>query len=196
LGDSVPKTLPGCDRFDKSPLEDPVLYDFKNYPKNLFKNPGEKAPNRAGFANFGSWINTYTQKKYGRPLFLVNSADLAGSTNIAGFSKGWDGADDFGMYNRSTNPTGTLLPQCITEFANAGINVGIASVNLAEDNFSGAYNGFLSAGSTYGAFAYLKYGAYRLYSQMVQDTDIKLGKTIWVAGHSGPETAEDSRTHS
>ncbi|NQU48002.1 MAG: transketolase, partial [Planctomycetes bacterium] len=34
-----------------------------------------------------------------------------------------------------------------------------------------------------------------LYSQQAQDTPIKLGKVIWVAGHSGPETAEDSRTH-
>ena len=26
-------------------------------------------------------------------------------------------------------------------------------------------------------------------------TELKVGKVIWVAGHSGPETAEDSRTH-
>jgi transketolase len=30
---------------------------------------------------------------------------------------------------------------------------------------------------------------------MAQDSDLKVGKVIWVAGHSGPETAEDSRTH-
>jgi len=35
----------------------------------------------------------------------------------------------------------------------------------------------------------------RLYSQLAQDCEWKVGKTIWVAGHSGPETAEDSRTH-
>jgi transketolase len=35
----------------------------------------------------------------------------------------------------------------------------------------------------------------RLFSQMAQDCQIKLGKTIWVMGHSGPETADDSRTH-
>ena len=28
-----------------------------------------------------------------------------------------------------------------------------------------------------------------------QDSNLKVGKLIWVAGHSGPETAEDSRTH-
>jgi transketolase len=35
----------------------------------------------------------------------------------------------------------------------------------------------------------------RLFSQLAQDCELKVGKVIWVAGHSGPETAEDSRTH-
>jgi transketolase len=35
----------------------------------------------------------------------------------------------------------------------------------------------------------------RLFSQLAQDCEIKVGKVLWVAGHSGPETAEDSRTH-
>src|SRR5262245_39753216 len=35
----------------------------------------------------------------------------------------------------------------------------------------------------------------RLFSQLSQDCELKLGKVLWVAGHSGPETAEDSRTH-
>jgi len=86
------------------------------------------------------------------------------------------------------------MPQGITEFANAGINVGISSVNFSEDGFDD-FNGFYTASSTYGSFSYLKYGAYRLFSQVAQDSQLKVGKTIWVAGHSGPETAEDSRTH-
>ena len=49
--------------------------------------------------------------------------------------------------------------------------------------------------STYGSFSYLKYGPMRLFSQLAQDCQIKVGKVLWVAGHSGPETAEDSRTH-
>ncbi|MEZ4655127.1 MAG: hypothetical protein R3E12_16415 [Candidatus Eisenbacteria bacterium] len=35
----------------------------------------------------------------------------------------------------------------------------------------------------------------RLFSQLAQDSEIQVGKVIWVAGHSGPETADDSRTH-
>ena len=41
----------------------------------------------------------------------------------------------------------------------------------------------------------LKYGPIRLFSQVAQDSQIKVGKLLWIAGHSGPETAEDSRTH-
>ena len=35
----------------------------------------------------------------------------------------------------------------------------------------------------------------RILSQMAQDCEIKFGKVLWVAGHSGVETAEDARTH-
>ncbi|MCP4515993.1 MAG: transketolase, partial [Delftia sp.] len=57
------------------------------------------------------------------------------------------------------------------------------------------FEGFYGAASTYGSFSYLKYGMLRLFSQMAQDCDWKMGKVLWVAGHSGPETADDSRTH-
>ena len=36
---------------------------------------------------------------------------------------------------------------------------------------------------------------FRLFSQLAQDCEWKVGKIIWIAGHSGPETADDSRTH-
>ena len=194
ISESIHESDQVKNKFKNNPFQDEVLYDFKNYPASLFKNPGEIAPNRAAFGHFGSWINSYVYKKYNRPLALVCSADLAGSTNIAGFSKGWMNDDDFGMYNPKTNNTGTLLPQGITEFANAGIMTGISSVNLSNKPFDN-FNGYITACSTYGSFSYLKYGAYRLYSQLAQDSQLKVGKTIWVAGHSGPETAEDSRTH-
>ena len=181
-------------KFSKNPLNDDTLYDFKNYPSSLYKEPGEIAPNRAAFGDFGSWLNSYVQNKYKRPIALVCSADLAGSTNIAGFSKGWNGAKDFGMYQPKKNEIGTLLPQGITEFANAGLMTGISSVNFSKNPYK-EFNGYITACSTYGSFSYLKYGAYRLYSQLSQDSQLKVGKTIWVAGHSGPETAEDSRTH-
>jgi len=173
---------------------DERLYDYKNYPASMYKKPGDKQPNRAALATWGAWVNTFAKKEYGRPLFIACSADLAESTNIAGFSKDFEGEKGWGWYDREKNPRGTLLPQQITEFTNAGLMVGLASVNLAGDPMA-SFNGFWGACSTYGSFSYLKYGPMRLFSQLAQDCQLKLGKVIWVAGHSGPETAEDSRTH-
>jgi len=194
LGESVPEHGSIASDFADNPMDDPVIYDFENYPEELYRKPGDNAPNREAFGKFGSWLNSYSRTKYKRPLALVCSADLAGSTNISGFSKGWIDAKDFGMYNREKNIGGTLFPQGITEFANAGMMTGISSVNYSSDPYK-EFAGFITACSTYGSFSYLKYGAYRLYSQIAQDSQIKVGKTIWVAGHSGPETAEDFRTH-
>jgi transketolase len=195
LGDSVPNDLPGFKLPEsKNPLKDPVLLDVAQYPAKLWAKPGDQQPNRAGFAAWGSWINSYCLQKHGRPLFLVCSADLAGSTSIVGFGDPFDGMPNLGWYQRETNPDGVILPQGITEFANAGIMAGAASVNLSSDP-EHEFNGFYTASSTYGAFSYLKYGSMRLYSQLAQDCELKVGTTIWVAGHSGPETAEDSRTH-
>jgi transketolase len=195
LGDSVPETIPGF-RLDtnKNPWQDPRLWDFKNYPDDLFVKPGSSAPNRAALAKWGAWVNTFGRKEYGRPLFVAMSADLAESTNIAGFANGHGGEPGWGRFDRNKNLEGALLPQEITEFTNSGMSAGIACVNLSEKPLE-VFDGFYAAHSTYASFSYLKYGAMRLFSQVAQDSDIKVGKVLWVAGHSGPETAEDSRTH-
>lgn len=195
IGDSVPEEIPGF-RLpeEKNPLRDPALLDPAAYPAAIWAKPGDKQPNRAGLSAWGGWINSYCQEKYGRPLFLACSADLAGSTSIAGFAEPFAGKPGLGWYHRETNPDGVLMPQGITEFANAGIMVGAASVNLSRDP-EHEFNGFFTACSTYAAFSYLKYGPMRLYSQLAQDCALKVGTVIWVAGHSGPETGEDSRTH-
>jgi transketolase len=175
-------------------FDDPRWTDVASYPASLWKAPGEKVANRAALASWGAWVNATAKADYDRPLFIVCSADLAESTNIAGFAKGWEDLPGWGWYERSSNLRGALLPQQITEFTNSGLTVGLASVNLADDPMT-AFNGFWGACSTYGSFSYLKYGPMRLFSQLAQDCQLKVGKVIWVAGHSGPETAEDSRTH-
>jgi transketolase len=175
-------------------FSDPRLTDAHAYPAEMWKPAGEKAANRSALATWGSWVNAYAKQQYGRPLFIVCSADLAESTNIAGFAKDFGDMPGWGWYQRDTNPRGALLPQQITEFTNSGVTVGIATVNLADDPMA-SFNGFWAACSTYGSFSYLKYGPMRLFSQLAQDCELKVGKVIWVAGHSGPETAEDSRTH-
>ncbi|MCL4535897.1 MAG: transketolase [Bacteroidetes bacterium] len=196
LGESVPEHIPTfCLNTRTNPWKDPRVYDFEHYPAEMFVKPGSMAPNRAALAKWGAWVNAFGKKEYDRPMFIACAADLAASTQINGF--GLDFSKDmpgWGTYNRDTNPEGSLLPQEITEFANAGIMVGMASVNFAENPFE-EFQGFYGATSTYGSFVYLHYGLMRLYSQMAQDCQFKLGKVLWVAGHSGPETAEDSRTH-
>jgi transketolase len=71
---------------------------------------------------------------------------------------------------------------------------GLATVNFSRRPYED-FAGYWGACSTYGSFSYLKYGLMRLFAQLAQDSELKVGKVIWVAGHSGPETAEDSRTH-
>jgi len=51
LGESVPDDLPGFKMKDRNPFHDPRIFDFQNYPPELFAKPGEKVPNRAAFAN-------------------------------------------------------------------------------------------------------------------------------------------------
>ena len=70
---------------------------------------------------------------------------------------------------------------------------GAATVNFNAKPYE-SFSGFYGAVRTYGSFSYLKYGPLRLFSQLAQDSELKVGKIIWVVGHSGPETAEDSRT--
>jgi transketolase len=193
---TVPEDLPSfrLGGASRQVFEDARLFDPAAYPASMWKKPGDVAPNRAGLAAWGGWVNSTALREHGRPLFIAASADLAESTNLAGFGHGFEGATGGGWYERDTNPTGSLLPTEITEFTNAGMLAGMASVNLATDPFD-AFDGFWGAMSTYGSFSYLKYGPLRLFSQLAQDCDLRVGRLLYVAGHSGPETAEDSRTH-
>jgi transketolase len=195
LGDSVPEEVPAFQLGQRgNPFQDERLYDYENYPDDLYVAPGTSIANRGALATWGAWVNAFGAQEYGRPLFVACSADLADSTRISGFAKGYGDFEGYGWYERYGTPEGVLLPQEITEFANVGILAGMASVNFAPDPEK-AFDGFWGACSTYGAFSYLKYGMMRLYSQLAQDCQWKVGKVLWIAGHSGPETADDSRTH-
>jgi transketolase len=195
LGDSVPEEIPGFKLQTKGiPFADERLYDFARYPEDLYVKPGTSIANRAALAKWGAWINAFSAKEYGRPIFIAASADLADSTNISGFAAGYGDFKGYGWYERFGTRDGVLLPQEITEFANVGILAGMAAVNFARDPEK-EFDGFWGACSTYGSFSYLKYGMMRLFSQLAQDCQLKVGKLIYVAGHSGPETADDSRTH-
>jgi len=206
IGDSVPQSIEGF-KIDgaKNPLHDPEVIDAQRFPEKIFAAPGTRSSNRQGFGAFGAYINAVGRRKYGRPLFLVCAADLADSINISGFAKDFERTageagqpaeivPGYGRYCRDSNPDGALLPQEITEFTNSSMMANLACVNFADDP-EREFIGYFGSCATYGSFAYLKYGPMRLLSQLAQDSPFRSGKVIWVAGHSGPETAEDSRTH-
>ncbi|MEZ6019979.1 MAG: transketolase [Planctomycetota bacterium] len=195
LAEAIPAELPK-ESFDRTRnlCEDRSWLAPDKLPASLFLEPGKKAANKDGFKTFGAWINSVAREKTGRPLVLAASADLADSTALSGFAGDFGGQKGFGWYERNKNRQGSLLPQQITEFTNAGLICGAATVNLSSKP-ENEFMGYWGATSTYGSFSYLKYGLFRLFSQLTQDCDLKNGKVIWVVGHSGPETAEDSRTH-
>ncbi|NMC80204.1 MAG: transketolase [Chloroflexi bacterium] len=195
LGEQVPEEISTLRLGQRgNPFKDERLFDYRHYPQDLYAKPGEKVANRVALGKWGAWVNAFSAQEYDRPVFMACSADLAESTNISGFAKGYGDFPGYGWYERAGGPEGVLLPQEITEFANAGIMAGLASVNLAADP-EVDFDGLWGACSTYGSFSYLKYGLMRLFSQLAQDCPLKVGKVLWIAGHSGPETADDSRTH-
>jgi transketolase len=195
LGAAVP-AVPVAPLYDhsKNPMNDESLFDASNYPPEMFEAAGTMQSNRAAFGRWGSYINSVCKEKYGRPMFLACAADLAESTNIADFGKDFFGMKNFGWYERDNNIEGAIIPQEITEFANSAMMAALATTNMSSKPFE-EFNGFYGVCSTYAAFSYLKYGEMRILSQMAQSCEIKFGKVLWVAGHSGIETAEDARTH-
>jgi transketolase len=195
IGSSVPEDLPTFKLGSKgNPFADPKLWDYTTYPEKMWGKPGQKLANRAGMGAWGSYINHLGKSLYGRPIFLASSADLSASTNLWGFASGWDGSEGYGWYERVGSDEGVMAPTEITEFSNAGMLSSAATLNLSEDP-SKTFDGFYGAVSTYASFSYLKYGPLRLFSQFCQDADHKVGKMLWVGAHTGPETADDSRTH-
>ena len=194
LGDSVPSDVSTFRLGTRNPYQDARVCDFRNYPADLYVKPGTSIANRAALAKWGAWVNAFGAQEYNRPLFIAASADLAGSTNLFGFADKYGDFPGYGWYERYGTTEGALLPQEITEFVNVGLLTGMATVNFAADPEK-EFHGWWGICSTYGSFSYLKYGMMRLFSQIAQDCQWKLGKVVFVAGHSGPETAEDSRTH-
>src|SRR3990172_3608524 len=103
---SVPYRVEGFNLDDRESkiFDDPRITDVTAYPAEMWKQPGEKAPNRAALAAWGSWINAFARAEYGRPLVIACSADLADSTNIAGFAK------DFGEMPAGAGTSATRTP--------------------------------------------------------------------------------------
>jgi transketolase len=147
----------------------------------LFELPGKKAGTRRAISEIGKWINYVT----GNRLYTM-AADLSHSINM-------EDINFLGHYDPVSNPGGTRLKAGIQEAGNASTIIGLIGQTASKD--PAIHAGMWGMSGTYGAFTPLMYLPARIFSQQNQDSPFRLGVLTVVAGHSGPETAADARSH-
>jgi len=147
----------------------------------LFRKGGEVAGARRAVSEVVKWLNHVTDHRV-----LSLAADLSESINL-------EHGSIWGHYDPETNPLGTRLKAAIQEAGNASSAIGLVgqSASLDPDQFAGVW----AFSGTYGAFTPLMYLPARVWSQQNQDSKFRTGVLHILAGHSGPETAADARTH-
>ncbi|MGE3540998.1 MAG: hypothetical protein AB7N91_26630 [Candidatus Tectimicrobiota bacterium] len=148
---------------------------------SLFRKPGEVAGTRRGISEIFKWLNYVTDNR-----FLSLAADLSESINV-------EHGHLWGHYDPISNPLGTRLKAAIQEAGNVSSAIGLVgqSASLDPQQFAGVW----ALSGTYGAFTPLMYLPARVWSQQNQDSRFRMGVLHILAGHSGPETAADARTH-
>jgi len=200
IGDSVENDIPLRIDVKKDPFlddrlraanlpEEPQTLSVKNSVSaaekqlkiSLFRKAGEIAGARRGISEIVKWLNYVTENRV-----LTLAADLSESVNL-------EHGSIWGHYDPETNPAGTRLKAAIQEAGNASSAIGLVSQNASPDpdKFAGVW----AFSGTYGAFTPLMYLPARVWSQQNQDSKFRTGVLHILAGHSGPETAADARTH-
>jgi transketolase len=147
----------------------------------LFRKAGEVAGARRAVSEVVKWLNHVTDNRV-----LTLAADLSESVNL-------EHGNIWGHYDPETNPLGTRLKAAIQEAGNVSSAIGLVGQNASVDpeQFAGVW----AFSGTYGAFTPLMYLPARVWSQQNQDSKFRTGVLNILAGHSGPETAADARTH-
>jgi transketolase len=165
----------------KVSVVNPTSGKSKEVEIRLFRKAGEKMGSRRGISEIIKWMNFVT----GNRMFTV-AADLSESINLEHGSL-------LGHYDPETNPAGTRLKAAIQEAGNVSTAIGLVSqsASVDPDKFAGVW----AFSGTYGAFTPLMYLPARVWSQQNQDSKFQMGVLHILAGHSGPETAADARTH-
>jgi transketolase len=162
-------------------VRNPVSGAEKTLKLALFRKAGEVAGARRGISEIVKWINYVTDNRV-----VTLAADLSESINL-------EHGSIWGHYDPESNPVGTRLKAAIQEAGNVSTAIGLVSqsASLDPDQFAGVW----AVSGTYGAFTPLMYTPARVWSQQNQDSKFRTGVLHILAGHSGPETAADARTH-
>jgi len=147
----------------------------------LFRKYGEVAGARRAISEIVKWLNYVTENRA-----LTLAADLSESVNL-------EHGSIWGHYDPDTNPLGTRIKAAIQEAGNVSTAIGLVSQNASVD--PDKFVGVWAFSGTYGAFTPLMYLPARVWSQQNQDSRFRTGVLHILAGHSGPETAADARTH-
>src|SRR5579862_811741 len=165
----------------KVSIRNPISGAEKQVSIALFKKPGEVAGARRAISEIIKWMNYVTEGR-----FFTVAADLSESINVEHGSL-------WGHYSPKDNPLGTRLKAPIQEAGNVSTAIGLVSQSASVDpeKFAGVW----ALSGTYGAFTPLMYTPARVWSQQNQGSKFRVGVLHILAGHSGPETAADGRTH-
>ena len=162
-------------------VKNPVSGAAKQVKVSLFRKPGEAAGPRRAISEIIKWMNYVTDNR-----FLTLAADLSESINV-------EHGSIWGHYDPETNPRGTRMKAAIQEAGNVATAIGLVSQSVSLD--PAKFSGVWALSGTYGAFTPLMYTPARVWSQQNQDSPFRMGVLHILAGHSGPETAADGRTH-
>ena len=162
-------------------IANPVSGEEKAVSIKLYEEPGNVRGTRRAISEVAKYMNYVTDNR-----LVIVAADLAESINV-------EHGGLWGHYDPVNNPTGTRLKAAIQEAGNVSTAVGFVgqSASLDPDKHVGVW----ALSGTYGAFTPLMYLPARVWSQQNQDSPFRVGVLNVLAGHSGPETAADARTH-
>ena len=200
LGDSLDNEMPlridrHTDPFQDSRLEvknlpltpqnltvrNPVSGEEKAVTIKLFEEAGNVRGTRRAISEIVKWMNYVTDNR-----MAIIAADLAESINV-------ENGSFWGHNDTVDNPAGTRLKDVIQAAGNASTAIGLVGQTVSLD--PNKHVGLWALTGSYGAFTPLMYLPSRVWSQQNQDSPFRVGVLNILAGHSGPETAADARTH-
>ncbi|MCH8062038.1 MAG: hypothetical protein IH861_06005 [Chloroflexi bacterium] len=162
-------------------VKNPISGEEKVVSIKLFEEPGNVRGTRRAISEITKWMNYVTDNR-----FVIVAADLAESINV-------EGGSFWGHYDPVKNPAGVRLKAAIQEAGNASTAIGLVGQSASMDPKK--HVGVWAISGSYGAFTPLMYLPARVWSQQNQNSPFRVGVLNVLAGHSGPETAADARTH-